>query len=264
MRLAILKLGCENRDHPANGKFQMIIDRVLSRPAQLFENIDQRKGIGLEIGALGNPAALRSVGEIYYADYCSTAQLRENHRNNPTVSVDSFVDVDFVTGGGPLRRVIPDGLRFDYVIASHVLEHVPDIISWLQDVGSVMKVGGILSVIVPNKHCTFDVRRSLSERKDFFAAYIEKREKPAPIQVFDSFLWHDRDGRLVHTLDYTIQMATKAMTEYVDCHCWVFDPDSLHGEVEALCRDGFIPFKLEVVTRTPRGEIDMFARLVRI
>ncbi|CAN7644768.1 methyltransferase domain-containing protein [Mesorhizobium sp. LjRoot246] len=241
----------------------MIIDRTLSRPAQLFENIDQRNGIGLEIGALGNPAALPLVGKVYYADYCSTAQLRDNHRSNPTVSVDSFVEVDFVTGGGPLHAVVPMALRFDYVIASHVIEHVPDIISWLQDVGSVMKPGGVLSLIVPNKHCTFDVRRALSAQKDFFAAYIERRQKPAPIQVFDSYRWHDINGRLVHTLDYTIHMATKAIGEYVDCHCWVFDPESFHDEIEALCKDHFIPFTLDIVTRTPRGEIDMFARLIR-
>lgn len=242
----------------------MLIDRELSRPAQLFDRIDQQGGIGLEIGALGNPAALRSAGKIYYADYCSTEQLRENHRGNSTVSTDSFVDVDFVTNGGPLQPVVPPDLRFDYVIASHVIEHVPDIISWLQDIGSIMKPGGIVSLIVPNKLHTFDIRRSLSEQKDFFSAYIEKRRKPAPIQVFDFYLWHDRNGRLVHTLEQSIEMATKAMTEYVDAHCWVFDPESFHREISALCEAGFIPFRLDVVTRTPPGEIDMFARLVKV
>jgi SAM-dependent methyltransferase len=241
----------------------MLIDRTLLRPAQLFDGIDQETKVGLEIGALGKPAALRSVGTVYYADYCSTEQLRENHRNNPTVDADGFVEVDFVTDGGQLSAVVPPALLFDYVIAVHVIEHVPDIIAWLQDVGSVMNPGGILSLIVPNKHCTFDIRRSLSEPKDIFAAYIEKRRKPAPIQVFDFYLLHDSNGRLVHTLEQSIEMAAKAMSEYVDAHCWVFDPESFHKEIAALCEGGYIPFTLDLVTRTPPGEIDMFARLIR-
>lgn len=242
----------------------MIIDRVLSRVEQVFQNIDQRNQTGLEIGALDAPIALPSAGRVYYADYCSTADLRRNHAGTPTVNVDKIVDVDFITNGGRLQEVVPDNLKFDYVIASHVIEHVPDMISWLQDIGHVLKPSGILSLIVPNKENTFDVRRSVSEQKDFFAAYLQKQEKPSAIQVFDSYRWHDRDGRIVHTLDYTMQMASKALTEYVDCHCWVFTPETFYDEVQPLIDEGLIPFKLDVVTRTPPGEIDMFARLIKI
>lgn len=242
----------------------MLIDRTLSRAEQVFQHIDRANQVGLEIGALDNPIAQASAGRVYYADYCSTEDLRRNHANTPTVNVDNIVQVDFVTNGGGLHRVVPENLRFDYVIASHVIEHVPDIVSWLQDIGLVLRPGGILSLIVPNKEHTFDIRRSVSEQKDFFSAYIQKQTKPSPIQVFDSYRWHVRDGQIVHTLDYTVQMARKAVSEYVDCHCWVFTAESFYDEMQTLIDVGLIPFKLDLVTHTPPGEIDMFARLVRV
>ncbi|SFI82211.1 Methyltransferase domain-containing protein [Phyllobacterium sp. CL33Tsu] len=242
----------------------MLVERVLSRPEQLFEKIDQATGIGLEIGALDNPCALRSVGKVYYADYCSTDNLRRNHQHTPTVNVQNIVDVDFITDGGPLARVVPNNLRFDYVIASHVIEHVPDIISWLCDVGDVLRQGGVLSLIIPNKEKTFDSRRSVSEEKDFYGAFIQKQTRPSPTQVFDSFRWHEREGKLVHTLDYAIDKAMQSVNDYVDCHCWVFTPQTFFHEIGMMAHTGRIPFKLDVVTLTPRDEIDMFARLIRV
>lgn len=245
------------------GETKLIIDRTLSRVEQVFQNIDQRSMVGLEIGALDNPIARPAAGQVFYADYCSTADLRRNHVNTPTVDINSIVDVDFVTNGGYLRDVVPDSLKFDYVIASHVIEHVPDIISWLQDIGHVLKPGGILSLIVPNKEHTFDSRRSISEQKDFFAANILRQTKPSPIQVFDYYRWHERNGSLVHTLEYSIEMARKSISDYVDAHCWVFTTETFYDEIQTLIDENLIPYNLGVVTKTPPGEIDMFAQLVR-
>src|SRR5690606_29938891 len=108
------------------------------------------------------------------------------------------------------------------------------------------------------------IRRSISEQKDFFAAYVQKQTKPSPIQVFDSYRWHDRNGRIVHTLDYTLAKTREALTEYVDCHCWVFTPESFAKEIQALIDENLIPYRLDVVTKTPEGEIDMFARLTKL
>lgn len=145
----------------------MLIERTKSRIEHVLEKIDQQSQVGLEIGALDKPIAHKSVGRVFYADYCSRDQLLQNHATNPSVDKEKLVEVDFITNGGLLSNVVPNELRFDYVIASHVIEHVPDIISWFQDIGNVIKPGGVLSLIIPNKERTFDIRRSLSEQKDF-------------------------------------------------------------------------------------------------
>jgi SAM-dependent methyltransferase len=233
------------------------------RPVQLFHGIDQINSLGLEIGALDKPAALRSVGRVYYADYASVAELRRNHAETPTVDKDNIVDVDFVTGGHPLSQVIPEDLCFDYVVASHVAEHVPDLISWLADLGQVVKPGGIVSLIIPNKEFTFDIKRTVSEEKDVFSSYVTQQTRPSPMQVFDHFRWYWRDGREVYSRSHALDQARRAMREYVDCHCWVFTPESFCCLAEAVAESGLVPFKLDLVTTTEPGEIDFFVRFIR-
>ncbi|RWC14053.1 MAG: class I SAM-dependent methyltransferase [Mesorhizobium sp.] len=237
------------------------MQRVLSRRDQIFFDIDQSKAVGLEIGALDNPLIAGGTGKTYYADYCSTEQLKLNHANTPTVNTDKIVNVDFVTGDRRLADVVPSSIRFDYIVASHVAEHVPDIISWLQDLRTVLKPGGKVRLIIPNKERCFDLRRSLTEECDLVAAFVEKRTRPSPIQVYDFYRWHERDGRLVHTPQQSLHMAQMALTTYVDAHCWVFTPESFLIQISNLIAAGLSPFGLEFVTESAAGEIDFFVGL---
>ena len=234
------------------------VQRQLSRYSQLFRGIDLAAQQGLEIGALDNPVTSKQNGAVWYADYCSTEQLRENHSKTSTVNTDRIVRVDFVTGDRKISEVVPEDLRFDYVVASHVAEHIPDLISWLQDIKKVLKPGGKVRLIVPNKECCFDVRRTLTEERDLVAAFVEQRMRPSPFQVYDFYRWHDRDGRLVHTLQQSLDMARAAMSTYVDAHCWVFTPSVFCEQVGSLIQAGLIPFQIEFVTETVPGEIDFF------
>lgn len=243
---------------PTDGPSFKVTRRRLSRPAQLFTGIDVTRSNGLEIGALDRPVTLRENGSVWYADYCSTEQLRTNHKNTATVDVARIVDVDFVAGDERLSIVVPLDLRFDYVVASHVAEHIPDLITWLADIRSVLKPGGKVRLIIPNKEACFDRRRTLSEERDLIAAFVEQRRKPSPIHVYDFYRWHDQDGALVHSMEKSFDMARQSQHAYVDTHCWVFTPASFARIMTSLIEGGFIPFELEFVTATPPGEIDFF------
>ncbi|MFL9963462.1 methyltransferase domain-containing protein [Paraburkholderia sediminicola] len=48
------------------------------------------------------------------------------------------------------------GKRVDYVVASHFIGHVPDLIAWLNELRSVLNPGGEVRLIVPDKRFTFD------------------------------------------------------------------------------------------------------------
>lgn len=240
--------------------------RRLSRYEQLFGDIDAAQSDGLEIGALDNPLTSKERGAVWYADYCSTDQLKQNHAATPTVNVDRIVPVDFITENGTrrLNEIVPPDLRFDYIVASHVAEHIPDLISWLHDLHAVLKPGGRVRLIIPNKEQCFDLRRSLSEEKDLIAAFVEKRPRPSPIQVYDFYRWHDRDNRLVHTIQQSIDMARAAVDSYVDAHCWVFTPESFCHVMDSLAEADLIPLEIEFVTKTPDGEIDFFVGFKKV
>lgn len=55
-------------------------------------------------------------------------------------------------------NVIPDG-KYDFLLSSNNLEHVANPMKALREFARVVKVGGFLSIVVPNKDYTFDHNR---------------------------------------------------------------------------------------------------------
>ena len=94
-----------------------------------FCNPDSR--VGLEIGALDRPLidkkSIGGSGTIYYLDHLATADLKKKYGSDTSVNLDQIVDVDLVCEDGDLGKSLGTN-QFDYVIASHVIEHVPNVI----------------------------------------------------------------------------------------------------------------------------------------
>ena len=241
-----------------------LIDRSSNRPDQMFVGIDFDKVVNLEIGALDRPLIPITPGKSYFADYISRDQLQHNHADNKSVSVDSIVNVDFIVGQKTLGQVVPKSLRFDNVFASHVLEHVPDLIGWLDDIAAVTKKGGAVRLIVPNAQECFDRRRSLTQEAEIIEAYLERRRKPSARQVYDFYRWHDREGHLVHTAEQAISMAKASLLNYIDCHCWAFTPQTVSETMHFLVKMQLVKFSVEWITRTLTGEIDFMVGLKRV
>ncbi len=118
--------------------------------------------VGLEIGPLDKPIVRKNEGRIFYVDIASASSLKEHYRESAVTNVDNICPVDFVWNDKPLRHSIPADLTFDYVIASHVIEHTANMIGWLKEIASVVRPGGILSLAVPDKRFTFDRDRELT------------------------------------------------------------------------------------------------------
>ncbi len=84
---------------------------------------------GLEIGPLTSPVVTKDQGEIYYLDHLSTDDLRKKYVDDPSIDKSRIVDVSFVAPDGDLSTACA-GKQFDYVVASHVIEHIPNMIGW--------------------------------------------------------------------------------------------------------------------------------------
>ena len=96
----------------------------------------------VEIGALCNPVAQKSFGQVFYVDYADTDFLKERYKDDPNVNVNDIVQVDGVWGSKNLSDCLAGFAPVDLVIASHVIEHVPDMITWLQEIESILKPSG--------------------------------------------------------------------------------------------------------------------------
>jgi SAM-dependent methyltransferase len=211
-----------------------------------------RKGLGLEIGPSHNPIAPKKRGfNVHILDHATAADLRSKYDGHG-VNLDNIEEVDFVWTGQPLTALIGQTRCYDWIIASHVIEHVPDLISFLQQCEALLKADGVLSLVIPDKRYCFDHFSPPTSAGHLLDAWSEKRTRPSHGQVFDHFanasvrdgsiVWSPGGGganALVHTLGEAREIWTlsRSASEYVDVHCWRFTPASFRlvlSDLQAL------------------------------
>ena len=210
----------------------------MTRTEKMLFYIKPSSQKGLEIGPLDKPLITRSMGSIRYVDHTTMEELREKCGTWGTHDISQIVDVDYVWGEKNLRELTEKEYPFDYVIASHVIEHVPDLIGWLKEIRDVLKIGVIVSLAIPDKRFTYDYFRQLTKPAEILEAYLRKAKKPSPRQIFDyksEFVRRDGDfswnvfgfpGELVHEHSvgesWAITRHAYERNQYIDVHCWVF------------------------------------------
>jgi predicted SAM-dependent methyltransferase len=228
------------------------------RKTVLLNGIDLRTERGIEFGPLDCPLVTKDDGRILYIDYTTADVLRARHAHRPGKDPAAIVDVDRVWNDA-LPRVLRDDSPLDYALASHVIEHVPNLVGWLSEVAQVLRPGGRLCLAVPDKRYTFDHQRTPSRLAEAMSAYVQKLRRPSPQQVFDHHykvvqlpLREAWQGRLdtsnlsrIHDMGYALSQTRKAQDgEYVDCHCWVFTPRSFLELMSELAEHGFLAYRL--------------------
>lgn len=77
--------------------------------------------------------------------YDELVETYEGRRN-----VDMIVEPDYVTSPNiSLSEQIKE--RSDYIVACHVIEHIPNLIAWLNEINLLLDTRGRLFLAVPDK-----------------------------------------------------------------------------------------------------------------
>ena len=214
-----------------------------------------RKGLGLEVGPSHNPIAPKKRGfNVHILDHASAEDLRIKYKGHD-VDLDNIEEVDFVWTGQPLSELIGRTACYDWIIASHVIEHVPDLLTFLQQCEVLLKADGVLSLVIPDKRYCFDHFSPPTSTGHLLDACAERRTRPSQGQVFDFFAnASKRDGNitwgpggggadaLAHSFAdaKAIWTLSRSGSEYVDVHCWRFTPASFRLLLADLQALGFI------------------------
>ena len=93
-------------------------------------------------------------------DHLPTEELCKKYEADPSVNVDNIVPVDFLCRDGNIVEAT-GGNIFDYAVAC-VIEHTPNLLQFLIDIHKILKPGGQLILIIPDKRFTFDVNRPVT------------------------------------------------------------------------------------------------------
>jgi SAM-dependent methyltransferase len=231
----------------------------LSRQDKILFGVN-KAGLGLEIGPSHNPVAPKSEGfNVHILDVESQEGLRAKYQGHG-VNLDNIEAVDFVWDGRPLTKLIGNTHCYDYIIASHVIEHVPDFITFLQECEQLLTNDGILSLVVPDKRYCFDYFSPLTTTGDVIDAWMEKRTRPSPGQIFDYFANSAKRGEAIAWANDGIGGATtlshefseaktffhKALDlkDYIDVHCWRFIPPSFELIISDLKKLDLLSLKI--------------------
>ena len=246
-----------------------------NRPA-FFSQIKPGKGLGLEIGPLHAPICSRPEFNVRYIDAFSTEELKRRHAGNPDVPTAKIVDVDYVWSGEPYGQLTSE--RFDFVVSSHNIEHVPCLISFLRSVESCMKPNAELFLAIPDKRYCFDYYKSESTIDEVLEAFADQRARPTPRQVVRHTLLqtHNDSGRhwrgdhgtpdCLNGPDRGEQglellRAFASDNAYHDTHCWIFTPGSFAEIMEFLHDQKLVRLKLTSLFPTEPNSHEFYAVL---
>ena len=240
----------------------------------LKRHIKMKKCSGLEIGPYDRPIVHKKHGPVKYLDYYSADELRA--KSGAGRVPEEVVDLDYVIQGKRIGEVVTE--KFDYVVASHVIEHVPNMIDWLNELSGVLVDGGRIFLAVPDKRYTFDIARPLTTTGQIIQNYKSGKTRPSYGDVFDVHRYHKKvnpavvwQGKFnVEKVPYTFDIAFSekqgniALKRYFDCHCSVFTCESFLEIMADLLALSSIPFKVAAHQNNERPFNDFLCILKKV
>lgn len=227
----------------------------MDRRDRILEGLDLA-GLGLEIGAGYGPLVAGQPGlNVRSLDHLDQAGLIAKYQRQGAPT-DHIGPVNYVWTGQRYRDLVGK-TRFDWIVASHVIEHTPDLVGFVNQCAEVLTEDGVLTLALPDRRYTFDHYRPASGLREFVDAHVQGRTLSSPGAAAEHFLYLSRlDGRDVWSAgtpgrpEFVVPLETaKVRMEralagtYVDVHAWVFGPHSFRLAIEDLHALGLLSLR---------------------
>jgi predicted SAM-dependent methyltransferase len=148
---------------------------MATRAEILLERVPRNAAI-VEIGPLVSPIAARRQGwNTKIIDVGTKAELVAAYPN--LAGTDTIEEVDFVWRGGLSSEAVPPEHHgtFDALVASHVIEHQPDLIAFLGCAETLLKPTGVVILAIPDKRFCFDYFRPITLTGDVLSQHKRGR-----------------------------------------------------------------------------------------
>ncbi len=205
----------------------------------------------LEIGALNAPLFGNDT-VVKYADRFGRDELLERYPHK----VKNVPRVDYVLTSHKFADDIHE--TFHCIVANHVVEHVPDLINWFDQLAKVSEPDGWIVLAVPDKRYTFDIIRPLTTMADVVDCAHRELASPSVGQIFAHLYMYRKvntqdiwDGKPVDVsqprmqIDKAVRKALAMGEEYHSVHCHVFTCDSFRQLFDELFRANLIDWVVQ-------------------
>jgi SAM-dependent methyltransferase len=218
---------------------------------------------GLEISPNWAPVVVRGEAQMVYCDRLSTEELQSREKDNQgRIGFKCDVEeMDFVWKDGTLLpSYFEDDEKFDFVVSSHVMEHVPNFLGFLAQQFRVCKNDGVVCFVVPDVRLSGEHFRPLTTPGQLIDALLVNRDKPSPGMVYEAtyhiFDWpglenlkakHVLETKRGYTTAQAAEFARVAVETYIDVHCWSFTYATFEDVFTEVRDAGFLDFEIVAI-----------------
>jgi len=248
--------------------------RTAGRRARVLATID-RGGVGLEIGPSHDPLAPKREGfKVEIVDHATREELLVKYAGHP-IELERIEDVDYVWKGQSYLELTGKPRHYDWIIASHLIEHTPDLVAFLEDCDAILKDAGVLSLVIPDKRYVFDRFRPITGLARVIDAHAARAKVASPGAVAEYYMnvagkahqlgWSagtPGEYTFIHSAHEATEKAREAGAgAYVDIHNWCFVPHSFRLLLHDLYVLGYT--KLREVSFHPTEGCEFYVALGR-
>lgn len=216
---------------------------MLSRTERLLGDAAKDRTLILEIGPCHAPIAPKAAGwKTHVVDHTDQAGLCKKYRASD-VDLAAIEPVDSIWTAGRLDAAVPEQLHgcFDRLIASHVIEHLPDPAGFLAAAGRLLRPDGVVALAIPDKRFCFDYFRPSTTTGEVLEAFFAGRSRHPARSLWNHLTTTISMGGVgawgQHAVSVPAFLSNFGTPEaaracfaggegaaYEDCHAWVFTP----------------------------------------
>ena len=237
-----------------------VMTKNQQRRKLIQRKIPIKKARILEIGALDCPTFGPQEVNVKFMDWFTTeenvALMEKTKHHNPK----SVVPVNYPIKKTAFSEELDQ--KFDLIIANHVIEHIPDVIGWINELEKSLTPNGKIFLSIPDLNRTFDIIRPETDVVELMRCHHEKLEQPSfhqilrsiyywrPIQESDTWSKDDLSPRLKakrFPLSEAIRRAKKLHITGTSAHCSVFSHDTFSALWDELLEAGLINMHIESI-----------------
>lgn len=196
-------------------------------------------GSGVEFGAGPRPMAIPARCRVRYADIFTADEFAEKSTSMRGKDDETrFVHIDLQDSMDEMKSLEPSSV--DFLIGSHVIEHVRSPLRVLKEAFVRLRDGGSLILVIPDRDRTFDRNRTVTSFDHHLADfYMPSRERDFEHYVEGSRIVEGFNG------DALKERVLDRWERKVDTHMHTFTPESFREIAEWACSElGFSTYEL--------------------
>lgn len=229
------------------------------RQAFVISKLDTSRR-GIEIAPYFNPLVSKKRYDVWYVDCIDNDEIQSKAAQNPGGIGKDVPRIDSVWVPGKKLSECVNGQTFRYAVASHVFEHVPNPIGWVNGILDCLEVGGKVALLIPLRRSTMDYYRRETTFGELMGWYLDEPKIPTAGQVMDflsqSFehTGHMDFGNMppfteikrhysdAVALDFARMVAKSG--HYLDVHCTTWTPECFMEVFQRVLAVGVMQAKI--------------------